>query len=237
MELSDFVFAAAAITFGSVVQTLSGVGGGFIIAPLLALIDLSLLPAPMVMASMSLSGIMSWRERSAIDYQLTPTILAGIIPGAIVGAYVLSQVSVERLGLVFGVVILLGVVITGLGLRVPAHRGSAALAGMTAGAMGSSTGIGAPILALLYQGASGPRVRSTLALLYTVASFLILIVLAAFGRFTEVEAISGLWLVPGFIIGYLLSQRLTARMNQKRTRWAVLAASGAAALVLIARSI
>jgi uncharacterized membrane protein YfcA len=103
--------------------------------------------------------------------------------------------------------------------------------------MGSSSGIGAPVLALLYQDQSGPRVRATLAVLYAGASFLIIIMLFGFGKFGIVEAVSGLLLMPGYMLGYALSHRLTARIDTGGTRAAVLLVSAAAALSLILRGL
>jgi len=237
MPLEDFIATLLAVVLGSVVQTLTGVGGGFLVVPVIALIDMSLLPGPMVMASMVLSGIMMVRERHHIDYRNVPVILLGIVPGAMLGALILSRVSLDHLGLVFGIVVLIAVVLTALSLHVPLNRQTGFIAGMTAGAMGSSTGIGAPVLAVLYQHATGPQIRGTLALLYTAASSLILIVLASYGQFGVAEVRSAIWLMPGFIIGYFASQHLTARLDGGTIRWAVLVVSAAAALVLIVRSL
>jgi uncharacterized membrane protein YfcA len=237
MEWLDFVYAALAIGAGSVLQTLTGVGTGFLVVPVIALIDISLLPGPMVMASMSLSGLMAYRGRASIDYKNVGAILCGIVPGGIVGALVLRGVSLEQLGLVFGVVILLGVILTALSLRVPLTRTSGLLAGMAAGAMGASTGIGAPVLAILYQRASGPMIRATLALLYTSASALILLILSAFGQFDLERAVAALWLMPGFVIGYFASQHLNARLDQAGIRWLVLGMAALAALTLMVRSV
>jgi uncharacterized membrane protein YfcA len=237
MAWIDFVYAALAIFAGSIVQTLTGVGTGFLMVPVIALIDMALLPGPMVMASMSLSGLMAFRGRHHIDYKNVVVILCGIVPGAMIGAVILNGVSLDKLGIVFGVVILLGVLLTGLSLRVPLTRSSGLVAGLTAGAMGASTGIGAPVLAILYQHASAPVIRSTLALLYTTASMIILFVLAGFGRFGLSEMTSAVWLMPGFLAGYFASQHLTARLNQAGVRWLVLGVSALAAVFLIFRSL
>ena len=85
MEWLDFFYAALVIGAGSVIQTLTGMGTGFLVVPIIALIDISLLPGPMVLASMSLSGLMTYRGRAHIDYKNVGAILCGIVPGAIIG--------------------------------------------------------------------------------------------------------------------------------------------------------
>lgn len=237
MTLFDFAAATAAIAFGSVVQAASGVGAGFLMVPMLAFIELSLVPGPMIFASLSLSGIMAWRERGAIDRDNLAPMFTGLVPGCALGAWIISIVPGDQLGIVFGVVILLGIALTVSGLDLPLNRTTALLAGGVAGTMGASSGIGAPVVAILYQHASGARVRSTLALIYTVASLLILVALAAFGRFGAAEIQAGLALVPGFLVGYWVANRLRSRIDRLASRPVVLGVSAAAAVALLIRSV
>ncbi len=237
MGFEEFAAVTLVVAVGSVVQAISGVGAGFLIVPLLAWIDVSLIPGPVVLGSMSLSGTMGYRERRHIDFAHMPMVFLGMIPGAVAGAYLLSRVSFDELGMMFGAVMLIAIIITASGFRFPLTGGSAGLAGAVAGVMGTSSGIGAPVLALLYQDQSGPRVRATLAVLYAGASFLIIIMLFGFGKFGIVEAVSGLLLMPGYMLGYALSHRLTARIDTGGTRAAVLLVSAAAALSLILRGL
>jgi len=237
MTIFEFSAATLAVALGSIVQAVSGVGGGLFIVPLLAWIDLSLVPGPMIFASLSLSGLMAIRERTEIDVAHIPVILGGLLPGCVAGGYVISIVPGENLGLVFGTVILIAIGITASGLRVPLNNATAFTSAAVSGAMGASTGIGAPMLALLYQNESGPRVRSTLALLYTIASVIIILVLIGFDRFGWSEMAAGIFLIPGFLLGYFAANRLTGRFDKNASRIAVLAVSGIAALALMARAL
>lgn len=231
------MLAVLAVALGATVQGVSGVGGGFIIVPLLAMINVSFLPGPLVFGSLSISGVMAWRERSHIDFHNTGFVLAAIIPGSFFGAWFLVGVAPEQLGLIFGGVILFAVLISLLGVHVPLNRINGVLSGLMAGAMGASTGIGAPVIAILYQQAAGPKVRSTLAFMYTIATGFILIALAAFDRFGLDEAGYGLLLVPGFMLGYLLSRPLALHFDHGATRYIVLGVSAAAAGSLIVGSL
>jgi len=237
VTILEFVAATLAVLLGSVVQVASGVGGGFVIVPLLALVDLNLIPAPLIFASLSLSGLMAIRERAAVDWHHIPITLLGLIPGSILGAYVLSSVPVANLGIVFGTVILIGIVLTVSGLHVPLTRVTALISGALSGAMGTASGIGAPLLALLYQNETGPRVRATLAVLYVGASILILIILFSFKQFSLSKAILGFQLMPGFILGYWIANHFTPHIDRGGTRVAVLGVSAAAAIALVVRSL
>ena len=237
MNVAEFVLATLAVLLGSVVQVASGVGGGFVIVPLLALVDLGLIPAPLIFASLSLSGLMAVRERAAVDWRHIPVTLLGLIPGSILGAYVLSSVPRARLGIVFGTVILIGILLTLSGLRVPRTRVTAMVSGALSGAMGTASGIGAPLLALLYQNESGPRVRATLAVLYCGASTLILLILFSFEQFSISHAVAGIQMMPGFLLGYWIANHFTPHLDRGGTRIAVLGVSAVAAVTIIVRSL
>jgi len=237
MGPAEFAAATLAVIAGSVIQVASGVGGGFIIVPLLAWVDLSLVPAPLVFASLSLSSLMALREWHAVSWRHIPVILGGLLPGSLFGAWVLTSLPQDNLGIIFGTVILIAIIVTALGRRIPLNRLTGALIGALSGAMGTSSGIGAPPMALLYQDQPGDRIRATLAVLYTAASLIILAMLFGFGKFGADEAWSGLLLMPGFVLGYWLANRWTPHLDQRHSRLAVLLVSGMAAVALIGRSL
>ncbi len=237
IDAGHLAAASLVVILGSIIQAASGVGAGFIVVPIVAWIDLSLVPAPMIFASMALSGIMSWRERGAIDTRRLPAVFMGLLPGAAAGAWILKTIPSDSLGVMFGVVILLAVVLTGSGLSLPLNRITALVCGAVSGAMGASTGIGAPVLALLYQHAGGAKVRSTLAVLYSGASVMILAILAAVGKFTPADALAGGALMPAFLIGYLIANRFRLQLDRGTIRPAVLGLSTAAAIALLVKSL
>jgi uncharacterized membrane protein YfcA len=233
----DLLLALLAVVLGSIIQGVSGVGGGFIMVPLLAMINMSFLPGPLIFGSLSISGLMAWRERAHIDFQATSFILIATIPGSALGAWLLSRVGHDQLGIVFGSMILFAVLVSAFGVHFPLTRITALVSGFSAGAMGASSGIGAPMVAVLYQRETGPKVRSTLAFIYTVASIMIVLALAVFGRFSVDEARLGLFLVPGFVFGYICSRPLALHFDHGATRYLVLGVSAAAAAVLLISSV
>lgn len=237
MSLLTLLAASLAVALGSIVQAASGVGAGFLMVPLIAWIDLRLLPGAMICGSLALSGIMAWRERGAIDRYNLPVLFLGILGGSVVGAWILSRVPAGQLGIVFGTVILLAVALTASGLNIPLNRTSALVSGTISGAMGASSGIGAPMLAIFYQHQSGPTVRATLALLYTGASLMILVILALFGQFDATDLVHGIALMPGFLFGYWLANRWRHRLVGLGSRGPVLVVSALAAVTLILKSL
>jgi len=233
----DLLLAIVVIAAGAVVQGVSGVGGGFIMVPFIAMIDMRLLPGAFIFSTLSLSSTMAWRERSSIDFANTLPMFITMLPGALLGAWLLTRVAPDHLGLIFGAMILLAVVITATGVHLPLNRLSSAMAGLIAGTMAASSAIGAPVVAVLYQRESGPRIRATLAYIYTVSSVLIVVALALSGRFAWQDAQAGLLLVPGFMLGYIFSRPLAMYFDHGATRYIVLGVSATAALFLITSSL
>lgn len=62
LPLTGIVFAAAVVQFGL------GFGFGMVAAPLLALIDPAMVPAPVLMIGLVTSAMAAWRERAAIAW-------------------------------------------------------------------------------------------------------------------------------------------------------------------------
>jgi hypothetical protein len=109
--------------------------------------------------------------------------------------------------------------------------------GVLSGFMGALSGIGAPILGLIYQHEEPRVLRATLGFIFTVSSVAILACLHLAGRFGSHEAWLGVCLVPGYVLGYLVAPPLARALDRGRSRHAVLIISTLSALMLIARSL
>jgi uncharacterized membrane protein YfcA len=237
VEWFDILVANGVLALGSVLQAATGLGAGLVVVPLLALISLELLPGPVILAALALAWLMAWQGRTEISYTGMPLLLGGLLFGMVMGASVLSQVSLERLGVLFGVLILLAISVSISGLRVRLTPATVSVAGVLSGFMGATSAIGAPVLALLYQHQTGPVLRATLGLLYFVSSIVMLALLHLAGRFGNNEMILGLALLPGVAVGYLVAGYLSPCIDRGYSRIAVLLISSISAGLLILRSI
>ncbi len=110
-------------------------------------------------------------------------------------------------------------------------------AGFASGFMGTTTSIGGPPIALVYQGSTGPTFRSTLATYFAFGAAISLITLAVAGQLGAHELRLGALLWPGVAIGFLLSRPLTRVLDDGWTRPMVLSISAVAALVLIGQEL
>jgi len=233
----SFALATVIVTGGALLQAASGLGAGLIIVPLLSAMSTELIPGPMIFASLALSASMTISGRQSIDFSMTRPILAGIVIGTMIAAWFIAHVPNDALGLVFGVCILIAVAISVRAPQFSLNAGRSLVAGIFSGVLGTSAGIGAPVLALLYQHFPGRTLRATLAFLYVVSSLLMLVFLHFAGRFSTDEMRSGFLLIPGFVAGYFLSPRLAAFVDAGHARPIVLVVSSASACFLIWRSL
>lgn len=156
VTLFDFIVAGFVIVIGSTLQASTGFGAGLIVVPLLALIDLEFVPGPVIFASLGLSALMTVVGRDAINRVHLRTV---------------------TIGLIGGMLILVAVLLTALGLKLQFTTSNSLIAGAVSGFMGMTAAVGAPILARLYQYEKGNTLRATLAFLYLFSSVGMLLLL------------------------------------------------------------
>ncbi|MFO1435596.1 MAG: TSUP family transporter [Gammaproteobacteria bacterium] len=165
-HVADLIASICAITLGAILQASTGLGAGLIITPLLGLISMELIPGPVICGGLVLSSIMAYRGRIDINFTNMKTLIAGLVAGATLGALSIAAIPLTRSGVLFGVLVLLAVAVTGAGVRIPFSRFNLIAAGMLSGFHGNTAAIGGPVLALLYQHETGktlraPRLRSS----------------------------------------------------------------------------
>jgi len=134
-----------------------------------------------------------------------------------------------------GMTVLLGVLVSVTSLRIRPTPLTLSVAGFLAGITGTTTSVGGPPVALVYQHHSGDKLRGTLSAFFVMGSLLSMATLAMVGRFGARDALMGMLLVPGTVAGYACSMPLARWLDRGYTRTAVLAVSAAAGLVLVAR--
>jgi uncharacterized membrane protein YfcA len=229
--------ANVAVMLGAILQASTGLGAGLIIVPLLALVSLIFVPGPLVLASMVLSGLMAYQGRREIDTKGLPLLLSFLCVGVVLGALSISAIPVQRAGIAFGVLVLIAVAVSAATPRLSRNLPVVAGAGVMSGFMGAISGIGAPILALLYQHEPPRVLRATLGMIFFISSIVILVCLHFAGRFGWEEWWLGLALIPGYLLGFLVAPPIARAMDRGNSRFAVLVISTLSAIVLIARSV
>ena len=229
--------ACAVLTIGSVLQGSVGFGLGLIAAPILALIDPSLVPGPILFCGLALTALMSYRERQAMDVSGLKWGVVGRLIGTLVAVLVLTNVPKKEMTLILGALVLFAVALSASGLDIRPTMWALISAGVLSGFMGTTSNTGGPPIALLYQNAPGARLRSTLSGFFVFGTIMSLFALVAVGRFGHYEFWSALVLLPGVLIGFALSTRTRQLFDRGYTRAAVLTVSAVSGAIVILRAL
>jgi len=233
----ELLVACAAMTIGAALQGAVGIGLGLIAAPILVLIAPSLVPGPILFCGLVLTILMSYRERQAMDISGLKWGVVGRLLGTLVAVVVLVNVPQKEMTLTFGALVLFAVALSASGLRVNPTMWTLISAGALSGFMGTTSNLGGPPIALLYQNASGARLRATISGFFVLGTIISLLALVAAGRFGRYEFWSALAFLPGVLIGFILSARTLPLLDRGYTRAAILAVSAVSGAIVILREL
>ena len=231
----DYAIIAIAVLIASCLQASIGFGMGMLAAPVVALIDPSLIPGTLIMLAAAVTLAVTVRERDDIDMSGTGWALVGRVPGTIAGGLLLTVIPETALALLIAAVVLFGVALTSVGWVPVPRRRNLVLAGATSGVLGTATSIGGPPMALVWQRSSGAQLRGTMSGFFLVGSVMSIGVLAATGAIHPDTFRMCALLLPAIIGGYVLSRFVNGWLNPTRQRWTAIGMSVAGASALIAR--
>lgn len=228
------VLAGVIVLLGAVVQGSVGYGMNLLGGPLLLLIDPALVPVPTILLAIAHTAMGAIRERSHTDWRSVGWAMTGRLPGNLLGLLAIATLPLAGVNIAVAVSVL---VCVGLSLvswhPLPSRRGLF-LAGIASGTFGTTSSIGGPPVALLYQNIKGPTTRATLSSYLVIASLSSLAFLAVSGQVSTRELLLAAALLPFMFAGFALSSPLRKYLHGPAMRRAVLGVStmGAAALIL-----
>ena len=240
LTLSTFEIAAAVAVMaaGAAVQGSVGFGLNVVAAPILIQINPDLVPGPLLAAALAMSLMVARRDRSGINRPALTWALAGRLPGATLGVFLLVRVFSDwSLSVFLASVILVGAALSVAPIRLPQGRPVIALGGFVSGVAGTTTGVGGPPMALALQHTPPRQLRGTMSVYFLVGASFSLALLAAWGQFGVRHLVAVGILVPGQLLGYVLSGRLVPVLERGYARPALLVISVAAALSVLIRAL
>jgi uncharacterized membrane protein YfcA len=236
-NILGLILAFFIATFGALLQGSVGFGLGLIGVPLLVLIDPTYVPGPVLLAAFFLNLLIFFRERHAIHIKGLHWAIIGRIVGAILGAMILLAIPQKSLSAMFGVMVLLAIAISLAGIHLTITPKNIFGAGVASGILGTTSSIGGPPIALIYQKHDGPTIRGTLSGIFIFGTIISLIALTIIGRFGLGEIKATGTLIPGVFLGFLLSNRSTEILDRGFTRPSVLITSAISGIVVILRNL
>ena len=237
MSITALIVISVAVFAAACMQASIGFGMGMLAAPIVALVDPSLIPGTLIMSAVVVTLLVVVRERQSLDLRGTGWALAGRVPGTIAGALLLLFLPERGLALLLAAVVLAGVVMATMGWAPPPRRRNLATAGAASGLLGTATSIGGPPMALVLQGSSGPRLRGNMSAFFLVGSLMSIAVLAAAGAIERENAEMFLILIPAIVLGYAASRFVNTLLDPVRLRRLSIAISSVGAVLLIGQQI
>jgi len=222
---------------GAIVQGVVGYGLNLIAGPLMALLDPALVPVPLLLVACGNAVMSATRERGHIEWRNVWWALAGRIPGNVLGVLAIALLPTRGFNLAVGLSVLVCVGLSLITWTPKLNRPSLVVAGTASGAFGTTSAIGGPPIALLYQNSKGPTVRSTLGVYFLLSSISSLVTLFVVGEVHMTHVWTALILVPFMAAGFLLSGPLRKFVEGPRLRTGILAIAGIAAVLLVGKSL
>ena len=229
----DYLWMALVVVIGACLQGAGGIGFGMFVGPVLAITHPELVPGPLLVPAGLLALLSALREFRAIDYSVLGYSLAGRLPASVAGGLVFALLPVRVMSIVFALLILAAVSISLCGWRVHAGPRNLVIAGAVSGFMGTITSVGAPPMAIVYQGFEPDKLRATIGAFFVAGAIGSLAALAWFGRFGAIELKWGLALIAPMIAGFALSNVVVPYIRRGPMRIVVLLMSGVTAVALL----
>ena len=229
------IIAGLVVAAGVLVQGGVGYGMALVAAPLLTLVDPTLVPVPLILLTSMHAVLAVVRDGQHADWSGIGWAMLGRLPGTGLGVLAVVALSQRVFSLMVGVGVLACVVLSLLTWRPRPRPGSLVLAGLASGVGGTAASIGGPPIALLYQDAAGPRVRGTIGGYFVLGSVISIAALAAAGQVTSGSLVNTVLLTPFLLVGFALSGPVRRVLDNGWTRRAVLAVAAASATLLIGR--
>ncbi len=224
------------VTLGSYVQAVVGLGLGLLSAPIVALVEPSLVPDLTLWLALLIAGLNLVDEHEHVDWRSTGWSLPLRIPGTVLGAWLVATFTETQIGVALAVMVLIAVALSVRTVDVPLTPATLMTAGFVAGATGTATSVGGPPIALLYQHGDPKVVRATLSVFFFVGVILSLGGLAIAGSLEREPAILALVMTPGVLVGYVVGRRTRGLVDQAVFRRGVLVVCTVSALILLVRS-
>lgn len=238
VEASGFVAvvlaSAGVFLFAGVAQAVTGFGLALAAVPILSLfLETGSAVVGTVAGGAVMMGFVCWRERHHVEVVVARRLSTAAVAGMPIGFVAIALLSESMLTLVICVVVLGLVVALARDMRLPSGTSTQWIAGVTSGALLTSTSMNGPPLVLALHGArmAPRRFRATLQAVFCIqgvigtAGFIVLGHVDTLAAAVWVGACCGIW--PGWQLG----DRLFGLMSPVVFRRVILAGLALTAVV------
>lgn len=228
------ILLANLLTFvGGVVQGSVGMGGSIVTVPLLGLVSELLVPVPALFAALGRTLLVLRRDFSGLDRRGLRPILAGVVPGALVGALVIANISNTSVVIAASASVLIAIVASMRGWRIRDSVPSRFSIGIVSGCMSSISAVAGPVIALFYLDAKNNVIRATMSFFFIATNSLSLVFLASVGKIHLEELLISFEIIPGALGGFLLSSKWLRAIDRRSVRPVIYFIASLSACVVI----
>jgi uncharacterized membrane protein YfcA len=237
VDLHILLLGGLSVVVAALVQGTLGLGLSLLAAPVVALLDPTLMPGGMLVLGMAMPTMTLAHEWRHVSWNQAGWLTGARVATTPLGVLVLGWLPARAIGAVVGVVVLAAVGLTAWRLELRATRQNLVIAGAVAGVSATAASIGGPPAAVVLQHEHGSRLRATLAAFFLVGSIVSLGALAIGGQLTHHQLLYGASWIPGLAIGFGLAVPLQRRLHGPRLRQAVLLLAALSSIVVTLRAI
>ena len=222
-----------AVAAGAVIQGSIGFGYALVAVPAMVVLLPWAVPATPLFLALPMTLLMSAREWRSIDLGGFALITGGRLLGTVAGVVLLVLAPKGYLSVLTGLLILAAALGSFLRPTFEVSDRTRLAGGVASGVVGTVAALGGTPLALVYQDRSGTELRSTLAISFVVGIAMSLVGLGLAGQVEGRHVALALELLPGLLVGLLISRLVVERLGERWLRPAVLIFAAVAGLVIV----
>lgn len=234
MEPSGIELAVAlvAVAAGALVQGSIGFGFVLVAAPIVGLLEPEALPATFLWLALPLALWMAIREHSSVHWPGFAQLTVGRMLGTAVAGCVIATIASDTLTVAVGLAIVCAALISAFASGIEVGTKGRLTAGVVSGVMGTIGAVGGPASALAYQQREGAEIRATLAASFVTGLLMSMVALALAGKMERWHFDLAIVLLPGLVIGLVLSSTVIRKLDAKWIRPVVLVCAGLGGLAI-----
>jgi uncharacterized protein len=233
----NILIAEIAVLVGATVQGVLGFGLALVATPVIVLLWPDIVPVGVVLVALPLTLAVYVRDRAHVDTRGLWWLAAGYLPGAVVGALVVTVLSTDARTLSVGVIVIVAAGITALRRPFAVSTAVAVAAGALAGVMNTTAGLAGPPVALVYQHSPGRVLRATSSALFAIGTAATVAVLTLAGDVGAKDLRVGLILAPTALLGVMCARLVGGHVDQRWLRHGVVIVSFVGGLSAVARGV
>lgn len=237
LTLGEAAACTLVVYIGAVVQAATGVGVGIVASPVLIYVDPAFVPVVIPVAVLPLALTVAYADRDHIDRPGVVAATIGRIPGALIGAWIVTVITDDTLAILVSATVLLGVFASVTTRRFEPTNGALVAGGFASGVTGTAVGVGGPPIAMTYQHSDPVTMRASISLFFAFGAVVSAIALALAGEFGRRQVELIVLLLPAIIAGVATARWHKNRLTGPFVRPVVLGLSAFSAIALAIRTL